>query len=332
MRIAIVNDLPLAILALRRALAGSEHQIIWEAADGATAVAACLLDTPDVILMDLLMPGMNGAEATRRIMAQSPCAILLVTANVADNVSYVFEAMGFGALDAVNTPVLRGAGETDNRALLAKIATIGRLIGSHAPAPRQQRALVAIGASAGGPGAIAALLHDLPARLPAALVVVQHVDPQFVPGMVQWFAGQTELRVVAAMENDDPVPGVVYVACSNDHLVMKQARHFGYVAEPREQIYRPSINVMFESLAHHWTGNVVGVLLTGMGRDGAAGLKALRDNGALTIAQDRASSAVWGMPKAAVEIGAASEILPLELIAPRLVQCLEALEKKVPVS
>lgn len=317
MRIAIVNDLSIAVLALRRVLEGAGYEIAWVAADGVAAVESCAFDTPDLILMDLLMPRMNGAEATKRIMAQTPCAILLVTANVADNVSYVFEALGYGALDAVNTPLLGGSQDDSGRALLGKISTIRRLIGS----PRSQRArgLVVIGASAGGPGAIVALLRALPADFSAAVAVVQHVDAQFIPGMISWFSAQSTLPVEMAAEDGEPQPGRVAVAGTGDHLLLKSSGRFGYSAEPEESSYRPSVDVMFDSVARHWTGEMAGVLLSGMGRDGAAGLKRLRDAGALTIAQDRSSSAVWGMPKAAAEIGAAQEILPIDRIGAKLV-------------
>jgi two-component system, chemotaxis family, response regulator WspF len=328
MRIAIVNDLSIAVFALRRVLEGAGHQIAWVAGDGTAAVEACRTDTPDLVLMDLLMPHMNGAEATKRIMAQTPCAILLVTANVAENVSYVFEAMGFGALDAVNTPLLGGGSEDNGRILLTKVASIGRLIG--ASRLRRSRGLVVIGASAGGPGAIVTVLRELPADFPAAVVVVQHVDAQFIPGMVSWFAGQSQLEVIAAPEDAVPRPGQVAVAGTGDHLVLKRSGRLGYQAEPHENPYRPSVDVMFDSVARYWTGDVVGVLLSGMGRDGAAGLKRMREAGALTIAQDRASCAVWGMPKAAAEIGAAVEILPLDRIAPRLTEYFVANSEKGP--
>jgi two-component system response regulator WspF len=318
MRIAIVNDLSIAVLALRRVLEGAGYEIAWVAVDGEAAVEACRRDTPDLILMDLLMPRMNGAEATKQIMAETPCPILLVTASVAENMPYVFEAMGNGALDAVNTPLLGGSSEDTGNMLLGKVASIGQLIG--APRFRRARGLVVIGASAGGPGAILTVLRDLPADFAAAVAVVQHVDPQFVPGMVSWFNAQSALDVVAVTEDAEPRPGQVAVAASGDHLILKPSGRFGYRAEPRETPYRPSVDVMFESVARHWRGDTAGVLLSGMGRDGATGLKKLRNAGALTIAQDRASSAVWGMPKAAAEIGAAVEILPLDRIASRLIE------------
>src|SRR3954453_21633720 len=167
MRIAIVNDVMMAVEAVRRVVIGSSgHQLAWVALDGEDAVSRCAADTPDLILMDLIMPKMSGVEATRKIMASTPCAIVIVTANVDDNSSKVFEAMGAGALDAVNTPVLESPGASDGAsALLAKIETIRRLIGAPAPrpapipaltmtVPTQEGPLVVIGASAGGPAAL----------------------------------------------------------------------------------------------------------------------------------------------------------------------------------
>ncbi len=320
MKIGIVNDLPIAVEALRRVVAlEPEHQIIWVAPNGAEAMELCAKVTPDLILMDLIMPGMGGVEATRRIMASTPCAILVVTVSVGANAAHVFEAMGYGALDAVDTPALGSGNPRETAAsLLAKIGMIGKLIGDknrvpiHAergsgasPASRQSR-LVAIGASAGGPAALAKVLSGLPKNFPASIVVIQHVDEQFASGMAEWLSQQSVLPVRVAKQGDRPTAGTVLLAGTGDHLVLKT----------------PSVDVFFQSVNLLWPGEVVGVLLTGMGRDGALGLKALRNKGHYTIAQDRASSAVYGMPKAAAEAGAAVDILPLERIAPKLVNVL----------
>ena len=330
MRIGIVNDLPLAAEALRRAVAlKPQHQVAWGAYDGAQAVAMCAKETPDLILMDLIMPGMGGVEATRRIMASTPCAILVVTVSVGANSRRVFEAMGYGALDAVDTPVLD---PSDPRAssgeLLSKIETIGNLVRIRNAAPRiagqsvavspgpAQTQLVAIGASAGGPAAVATVLADLPADFPAAVVVIQHVDARFASGMAEWLGETSRLPVRVAREGERAEAGTVLVAGTNDHLILKSADRLGYTSKPSDYAYRPSVDVFFQSVTQHWPGNVVGVLLTGMGRDGAHGLKALRDKGHYTIAQDQASSAVYGMPKAAASLGAAVDILPIERIAP----------------
>ncbi|SDT47959.1 two-component system, chemotaxis family, response regulator WspF [Pseudomonas sp. Z003-0.4C(8344-21)] len=332
MRIAIVNDMPLAVEALRRALAFEPaHQVVWMARNGAEAVQLCAENTPDLILMDLIMPVMDGVEATRRIMAETPCAIVIVTVDRQQNVHRVFEAMGHGALDVVDTPAVGGSNPQEAAApLLRKILNIGWLIGDKAPrarpAPTTQRSsasrqrLVAIGSSAGGPAALEVLLKGLPKDFSAAIVLVQHVDQVFAAGMAEWLAGASGLDVRLAREGEPPQSGAVLLAGTNHHIRLLKNGTLAYTAEPVNEIYRPSIDVFFESVANYWNGDAVGVLLTGMGRDGAQGLKLMRQQGYLTIAQDQHSSAVYGMPKAAAAIDAAVEIRPLERIAPRLLE------------
>lgn len=334
MRIAIVNDLMMAVEAMRRViLAHGKDQIAWVARDGEEAVQRCQRDRPDLILMDLVMPHMDGVEATRRIMASSPCAIVIVTASVNDYTAKVFEAMGAGALDAVNTPVLGGATGADGpKSLLGKVETIRRLIAPPAhpgPPPAREKELarlvpkpvplVGVGASAGGPAALARLLAGLPAGFPAAVVIVQHVDAQFAQGLADWLASHSKLPVRLAAEGDLLQPGVVLLAGREHHLVLGTGHRLGYTRTLPDCAYRPSVDVFFKSVAEHRKSATVGVLLTGMGRDGAAGLLAMREHGLLTLAQDEASSAVFGMPKAAADLKAAMEILALDKIAPRLV-------------
>ena len=333
MRIAIVNDVALAVEAVRRVVLHSrQDKLAWIAHDGAQAVSLCSHDIPDLILMDLLMPGMDGAEATRRIMARTPCPIVVVTADVRDNSSKVFEAMGAGALDAVNTPVFdRPDASKGAEALRAKIETIRKLIGngnarngvanSSSGLDRDTKShasLIAVGASAGGPAALAKMLRSLPPDFSAPIVVVQHVDPQFAPGLVHWLGGQISLPVRLAQDGDPPQPGVVLLAGRDDHLVLSNSAELSYTRQPADCSYRPSIDVFFKSIDRFWPGEIVGVLLTGMGRDGAAGLRVLRNHGHHTIAQDEATSAVYGMPKAAAQAQAACEILPLGRIGTRL--------------
>ncbi|ARU87732.1 chemotaxis response regulator protein-glutamate methylesterase [Pseudomonas sp. M30-35] len=330
MRIGIVNDMPLAIEALRRVISREQtHQVIWTARDGAEALLRCEEQRPDVVLMDMLMPRMGGVEATRRIMAEFPCAILIVTSDIERNLNMVFEAMGHGALDVVNTPSLGESQAVDAAALLRKLHNIGWMIGQHgaktvaSPAQtattRKRERIVAIGASAGGPASLVSLLKQLPDDFSAAIVLVQHVDEVFALSMAQWLASESKLPVRLAQSNDRPQPGEILLAGTNNHLSMQSDGRLNYCKEPLEQIYRPSIDVFFDSLVRNWQGDAVGVLLTGMGRDGAQGLKHMRERGFLTIAQDQASCAVYGMPKAAAAIDAAVEILPLDQIALKLI-------------
>lgn len=331
MRIAIVNDLAIATAALRRVLQTvSDYQVIWTARDGAEAVAKCAQDTPDMILMDLLMPVMDGVEATRQIMKHSPCGILIVTASAQKNLAKVYEAMGHGALDAVDTPVLSGvdSANTANQ-LLAKVARIRKLLKQPSSTKLQLDRqsglssavpLVAIGSSTGGPKALATILSQLPASFGAAIAIVQHIDDQFSSGFVDWLRQQTVLPIRIAVAGDRLVQGTVLVAGTNDHLYLKPDLTLGYTKEPINYPYRPSVDVFFKSVAQHWTRKGTAILLTGMGRDGAEGLSVLKLQGWHTIAQDKDSCVVYGMPKAAVELNAAVEILSPDVIGTTLRQ------------
>lgn len=330
MRIGIVNDMSMAIEGMRRVvLSSGEHEVAWIARDGREAVAQCADDCPDLILMDLIMPVMDGVEATRQIMQATPCPILVVTASVNHNSAMVFEAMGAGALDAVNTPLLGMGGQSEGRDLLLRkirmIGVLNRTSSQTAAAPRVRRpsetadpstqgCLLTIGSSSGGPQALAEILSRLPADFPAPVVLVQHVDEQFVAGLANWLDRQSALKVRLAREGDRPEAGTVLLAGSNNHLILKNDGRLAYTPEPRQTPYRPSVDVFWHSLVTDWQGDIVAILLTGMGRDGAQGMLELRHKGACTIAQDEASSAVYGMPKAAKELNAALEILPLETI------------------
>lgn len=325
MKIAIVNDSLLAQMALRDAVSSEGTiTVAWSASDGAEALEKCRADKPDIVLMDIVMPRMGGVEATRRIMKECPCPILIVTSSVDGNVAEVFEAMGAGALDAVATPPLESAAA--QAALLTKIRSIATLYNQAAPAatatpPRATASpasrCVLIGSSAGGPGALATVLSALHEDLQAAVVVVQHIDEKFCQDLAKWLATSSRLPVEVAEENVPARIGKVLIAPGGCHLIFGSDGRLHHTSMPASS-YSPSVDVLFNSAVDYGPRNLLGIILTGMGRDGALGLKKLKEAGHLTIAQDEATSAIYGMPRAAAEIGATREILALPHIANRI--------------
>lgn len=331
MRIAIVNDLSLARESLKQILEKLPgHTIAWEAVDGNEAVEKCIQDRPDIILMDLIMPNLDGAEATRKIMEMTPCAILVVTASVTGNCDKVYDAMGYGALDAVTTPGISPNGlSAEAKNLIGKIEQISVLLSkpkakvlnlpqSNPPRLSSSPSIIALGASTGGPQTLAKILADLPKDYPAPIVIIQHVDSAFAPGFAFWLGKETALNVKVAENNEKALPGTVYIASSQDHLVFGIDQHFHYTPDPIDVIFRPSIDVFFKSLAMNMKQPGIAIQLTGLGQDGAEGLFVLKQKGWHTIAQDEATSKVFNMPQAAIEQGAATQILPDTLIAETL--------------
>jgi two-component system response regulator WspF len=336
MRVAIVNDLALATEVLKRLVASVPGcAVAWTAADGAEAVRKAAADLPDVVLMDLVMPVMDGVEATRRIMAATPCPILLVTSSVCGNFNQVYRAMGFGALDAVDTPTLGPGGTVQCGERLA--ARLGQLrqTGRSAPAKASVDApsvppaaggtplpyIVALGASTGGPEALATVLANFPADFPACVALVQHIAADFAPGLAAWLQTRCPLPVRPAAEGDPPRAGEVVLAATDDHLILRPDRRWGYTPLPLDNPFRPSVDVFFESLTAHCPRPGAAAVLTGMRDDGGRGLLRLRKAGWETVAQDRATCVVYGMPKAAAELGAARSVLPLARIGAFLHNC-----------
>ncbi len=341
MRIGIVNDLALVREVLRRVVvAVPGYTIAWTAEDGDDGVRKSAADRPDVILMDLVMPRLNGVEATRQIMQQSPCPILIVTSSISSNFPLVFQALGAGGVDAVDTPTLGPSGIIRNHeklvARLLKLeCALNDVSGSSVVlAPLSSGSgvlptLVLLGASTGGPDALVHVISAFPTDFPAAVLISQHIGADFAPGLVQQLATWCRLPVRAAKDGDVPLAGIVYVAATDDHMELGADRQLRYTASPRNSPYRPSVDVLFTSAAVHSTSLGFAALLTGMGRDGAAGLLRLRSAGWHTIAQDEATSVVKdGMPKAAVDQRAAVEVLPLQQIGPSIVAKLLARKRR----
>ncbi len=330
-RVLVVDDSLVAREMLKHIL-GSDAgiEVIGTATDGVEAVDMTAALRPDLVTMDIHMPRMDGIEATERIMAYTPTPVLVVSSSVyGEGVGRAFDAVACGALDVVLKPAPRDWAALDTIArdlvrrvqMLSQVRVIthvrGRQAGRRAvaaPPRRGSESVVAIGASTGGPSALREVLGGLPAGLPAPVLVTQHIADGFIPGLVEWLDAACAIRVREAEDGRELEPGTAYLAPTGWDL--KLGGGVARLAEPAPgQVHAPSADVLFESVARGRGSDAVGVLLTGMGADGARGLRALHDAGAATVAQDEATSVVFGMPRAAIELGAAGRVLPLGDIA-----------------
>lgn len=331
--VLIVDDSPTARDFLVHVLSRAGIQVIGTVADGDAAVEFVERIRPDVVTMDIHMPGMNGIEATRRIMETNPVPIVIVSANwEPGEVEMTFRAMEAGALAIVRRPP--GIGHPDHEAavqemvqkvrLMSEVKVVRRWarIAPKAPAAVMQASplksheilVVAMGASTGGPLALQTILRGLPADFPAPLLVVQHMATGFIPGMVEWLSDTSLVTLHIAKGGETALPGHVYFAPDGVHMGIENSGKISLTGGEREHGARPSVSYLFRSVARAYGRNAAGILLTGMGRDGAQEMKMLRDTGAVTIAQSKESSAVYGMPAAAVELDAAAYVLSPEQI------------------
>ncbi|MFI5910233.1 chemotaxis-specific protein-glutamate methyltransferase CheB [Dactylosporangium sp. NPDC051541] len=335
-RVLIVEDSPTVRACLREALTSADgFEIVGEAVDGAQAVDLCRRLRPDVITMDVMLPIMTGLVATEQIMAVAPTPILVVCSADRREVFTTYDALAAGAVDVLEKPRGDAADDTWGQRLRTAVRVVSRirvvtkrLAGPPAtvpaaPAPSAAGSLraVLIGASTGGPGAIVSLLRALPAGFALPLLYVQHLsaNESFAQAFTGWLAEQTGLVIAYARGGEAlaSLAGRVTMAPPNLHLLVRGGHLHLSAAAPRYSC-RPSVDTLFESAAADLGRAAAGCLLTGMGRDGADGLLALRRAGAVTFAQDAASCVVYGMPKEAVTLGAAAEVLPPEQIGSRL--------------
>jgi two-component system chemotaxis response regulator CheB len=320
-------------------------ELVGMAADGKQAIELCGKLRPDVITMDMMMPVMSGLSATEYIMAHCPTPILVVSSSINRGELFrTYEALSAGAVDVYDKP--KGDepdGDWERKFLstlkmVAKIRVIthprARLMSAPRPEPLlppppyqppsrpasgRRIELVAIGASTGGPGAIVEILRALPAEFRLPILFVLHINEPFGSAFAEWLDGQTERRVAygKAGEPVDALAGRVAMAPVGRHMIVRD-RRIHLIDTPERWSCRPSVDVLFESLGPEYGSAAAACLLTGMGKDGAEGLSQLRRAGGLTIAQNEASSIVYGMPREAALLGAAAEILPLAEIGPRL--------------
>jgi two-component system chemotaxis response regulator CheB len=358
--VVVVDDSAVQRRFLRAAVeAEDDFTVVGEARNGKEAVALVNRLRPAAVLMDLDLPVMSGIEAIERIMSSTPTPILVYSAFVAGaNSDNALEALAAGAVDVLAKPGPDDTGTLDEYAAVLRrklrVASRVRVIthprgrlrsqgmagetptlggGIRRPltaAPldpphpdRGQVRLVAIGASTGGPQALVTLLGQLPPDLHQAVLVVQHMAEGFIPGLASWLDGLVPMPVLVGESGRRLAPGTITIAPSGGNMLVQDDRLRVLCTPPEPgQFHVPGIDATFESVARALGPDAVGVLLTGMGRDGAAGLLAMRERGALTLGQDEATCAVYGMPAAAFALNAVERQLPLPDIAPAVLTAL----------
>jgi two-component system chemotaxis response regulator CheB len=339
-RVLIVDDSPFFRRLLTEVVDGSgEFRVIATARDGMDALRKVRTHAPDVVLMDIEMPELDGLGAIGYIMAESPRAIVVVSAHVGSGAAAAIRALELGAVDLVAKEEERGAAATERFAerlmivmRAARLADVRRLglsdqrpAGVVSPASigirNRARLCVAIAASTGGPRALAQVIPQLPTGLDTAVLIVQHMPPKFTRSLADRLGSQSQLRVVEAEHGMPILADGAYVAPGDFHMRVSAGRdgpELSLDQEPTMWGVRPAADPLFTSVARHFGSRAIGVVLTGIGRDGAQGLRHIHDGGGIGMAQDRESSTVYGMPAAALQTGGARYVLPVQDIAGRI--------------
>jgi two-component system chemotaxis response regulator CheB len=352
-RVLVVEDSITVRRRLCDVLAGdAELEVVAEAEDGSQAIDLCREFRPNVITMDMMMPVMTGLAATEFIMAHFPTPILIVSSSTNRGELFkTYEALAAGAIDVLEKPTGNDDNDWDRRfiatvKLISRIKTIthprarlsgySRAAAAFAPSPaanQQPCRVVGIGASTGGPAAIVDVLKALPADFPLPILLVLHIGQPFASAFAGWLDGQTARPVAYARDGEAvaTAAGKVIMAPPDVHMEVSAGK-LRLTSTPERHFCRPSVDVLFESLAREYGAATTACLLTGMGRDGASGLLDIRRAGGLTLAQDEATSVVYGMPREAVLLGAAQRVLPIGDIGPVLasLSLLQSKERRTP--
>lgn len=299
--------------------------VVGTVQNGQDAVAQVERLRPDVVLMDVHMPVMNGLEATRQIMERAPTPIVMISTSLArSEVAMAFEALKAGAVTVLDKPPGPGHPGSAKAArqiqetvrLMAEVKVVRRWPGRkqaapHPPAARGGAAvrIIAIGASTGGPTVLADILGTLPADFAVPILAVQHIAPGFTSGLAEWVGRETALRVKLAEPGEPAQPGTVYLGPHGSQMGIARDGRIRLTVAEAENGFCPSVSHLFQTAARAFGRTALGILLTGMGQDGAAGLLEIHKAGGITVAQDEATSVIFGMPGEAVRLGAAQYVL-----------------------
>ncbi|HEY9608202.1 chemotaxis-specific protein-glutamate methyltransferase CheB [Allocoleopsis sp.] len=347
-RVLLVEDSKITLLILRKILNSSPQiEVVGEARTGLEALEVIPHVQPDVICTDLHMPQMDGLEFTSEVMTLYPRPILVISSWVhEEDSSHVFQLLEAGALDIFPKPSVGLTMEDKllNQELINKIQILSgvkvfkkkrkfnsqvKSLETFSSTSYLKPEIIAIGASTGGPQAINELFAQLPSNFPVPVICVQHICFGFLQGFIDWLASRCQLPIQIAKPGDIPKSGIIYFPPEQHHLELNQRGQFICSHSPPFDGHRPSVTVTFKSVAKFYGKAAVGILLTGMGKDGAEGMQCIAQAGGLTIAQDETTSAIFGMPKQAIDLGAAKLVLPIHAIAPKL---LEVLQRQPPLS
>lgn len=335
-RVLVADDSPTARMLIQSILGGApDLEVVGTASNGAEAVELVERLRPDVVLMDVHMPVLDGIEATREIMSRAPTPIVIVSAVTQRDVDLSLSATEAGAVLALPKPDSPGSPRFLEQSAelvamvraMAQVKVVRRWSQERRQEPRPPRAVprgrievIAVAASTGGPAALRTVLGALPPGLGAPIVVVQHIARDFTVGFTHWLGGGLPLPVRLAARDEPLLGGVVYIAPDDVHTGVAADGTIRFSHAAPIDGFRPSATFLFRSLAQAYGSGGVGVILTGMGSDGAEGLLALKQAGGYVIGQDEASSVVFGMAQEAWRSGAVDELLPLDRIAARLVE------------
>jgi two-component system chemotaxis response regulator CheB len=350
-RVLLVDDSPLVITILKRMLSRSkEIEVVGTALNGRDALKIIPEVKPDVVCTDLHMPVMNGLELTKEIMDRYPMPILIVSVSGREGSINAFKVIEAGAIDIMLKP--NGGADVDQDLLSVEFITKIRILSAvHVYRRKKSEVLpgtdinnktetflanpairiVVIGSSTGGSQALQQILACLPENFPLPVICIQHISTGFLPGLIDWLSSKTKMKIETARAGALPQPGIVYFPQEGAHLKIDGSGRFVISLDPEYDGHLPSITVTMKSAAAYYKNSIAGVILTGMGKDGAEGLLAIKNSGGITIVQDEESCIIFGMPKKAIELGAAAYISPLSEIGPMILDyALNKLKRNTP--